>query len=83
MYPTVPAMKPARVAAVTVARDDLRDAEVEQFDDAVGRHLDIGRLEVPVCDPLLVRRLESLGDLAGDGQRFLQSKARGGRVCGL
>ena len=52
----------------------LGQAEVEHLDRAVGRDLDVGRLQVAMDDALLVRRLERLGDLPGDGQRFVQWK---------
>ena len=53
----------------------LGEAEVEHFDLAVGRELDVGGLEVAVDDALLVRFLERRGDLRrdlarlGDGDR--------------
>ena len=46
-----------------VALEDLREAEVEELHPAVGRDLDVRGLEVAVDDPLLVRRLQRLGDL--------------------
>src|SRR6185436_2023794 len=45
----------------------FRQSEVEDLDDAVRRDLDIRRLEIPVHDAMLVRDLEGLGDLFGDG----------------
>ncbi len=50
----------------------LGEAEVEDLDLAVRRELDVPGLKVAVNDPLLVRRLERLGDLAGDGQGLLE-----------
>ena len=44
----------------------LRQAEVQHLHRAVGAHLDVGGLEIAVDDPLLVRRLERLGDLLRD-----------------
>jgi len=48
----------------------LRQAEVEDLHSPVPPHLDVRRLQVTVDDPLLVRRLERLGDLPGDRQRI-------------
>ena len=39
---------------------------------AVGLELDIRGLQIAVDDPLLVRRLQSIGNLPRDGQRFVQ-----------
>ena len=49
----------------------LGETEVEDLDPAVVRELDVGRLEIAMQDPLLVRRLESLGDLEEQRQRLL------------
>ena len=38
---------------------------------SVGRHLDVGRLEIPVNHPFLVRGFEGVGDLEGQLQRLL------------
>ena len=78
---------PARVAAGVVIVGDcerspatrhagrlptrLGEAEVEHLHRAVGADLDVGRLQVAVDDPLLVRRLERFGDLPRDRQRFI------------
>ena len=48
----------------------LGEAEIEDLDAVVGRELDVGRLQVAMDDPLLVRRVERLGDLRRDRQRF-------------
>ena len=45
----------------------LGEPEVEDLDRAVGSDLDVGGFEIAVDDALLVRRLEGLGDLEGDG----------------
>ena len=50
----------------------LGEAEVEDLDLPVGRELDVGGLEVAVDDPLLVRRLERLGDLPRDGEGLVE-----------
>ena len=44
----------------------LGQAEVEHLHGAVCADFDIGRLQIPVDDPLFVRRLERLGDLGRD-----------------
>jgi hypothetical protein len=49
----------------------LGQAEVEHLHRAVLAYLDVGRLQVAVDDPLLVRRLERFGHLPGDRQRLL------------
>ena len=51
------------------------EAEVEHLDVPVRRDLDVGRLEIAMDDALLVRRLERLGDLDGDGERARRSAA--------
>ena len=43
---------------------ELRQPEVEHFDRAVGRDLDVARLEIAMDDPLLVGGLECGCDLA-------------------
>ena len=53
-----------------VAARRLRQAEVEHLHDAVGRDLDVGRLQIAMDDALLVRRFERVGDLPRDGQRL-------------
>ena len=52
----------------------LREPEVEHLDDALGRDLDVGRLQIPVDDPLLVRRVERVRDLPRDRQRLVQRR---------
>ena len=42
------------------------EAEVEHLHGAVRTDLDVGRLEIPVDNALLVRRFKRLGDLPGD-----------------
>jgi hypothetical protein len=49
-----------------IAEPGLGQAEVEDLHVAVGSQHDVGRLQVAVDDPVLVRRLQPVGDLAGD-----------------
>ncbi len=85
MYAAVPRITPAAVArAVSVGEceisgDDpflvlerLREAEVEELDPSLVGDDDVRGLEVAVDDPPLVRRLERLGDLAGERKRFFE-----------
>ena len=60
-----------------LARARLRQAEVQHLHDAVGSHLDIGRLQIAMDDPFLVRGLERIADLARDGQRVRGPEASG------
>ena len=61
-----------RRQANPAAGSSFRQTEVEHLDGAVRRHLDVGRFEIAVDDALLVRRLERLGNLAGDRHRFVE-----------
>ena len=56
--------------------DRLGQAEVEHLHRAVGADLDVGRLQVPMDDALLVRGLERLGNLPRDRQRLVTESAR-------
>ena len=56
------------------------EAEVEHLHDAVRRDLHVGRLEIAMDDAFLVRGLERLGDLAGDGEGVGQGCPRHQRV---
>ncbi len=60
-----------------VPLEDLREPEVQELHAPVVRHLDVRGLEVPVDDPLLVCRLQRLGDLTSQGQRFFEWKGAG------
>ena len=55
-----------------VARHRFRQAEVEDLHDALGRDLDVGRLQIAVDDPFLVRRVERVRDLRRDRQRLVE-----------
>ena len=52
----------------------LGEAEVEQLRAPLVRHEDVLRLQVPVNDPLLVRRGQSLCDLRGEVDRLAGAK---------
>jgi len=60
----------------------LGQAEVEQLDRAIARDLDVGGLEVPVDDAVLVRVLECLGDLAGHLQGVVDWECPPGQAIG-
>jgi hypothetical protein len=49
----------------------LGQAEVEHLHRAIGSNLDVGRLQVAMDDPLLVRRLECFRNLPRDWQRLV------------
>ena len=74
MYPTVPRIVPASVArgivgasapsrALEAGAHQLREAEVEDLDEAVARDHDVLGLQVAVHDPGGVRLREPVGDL--------------------
>ena len=48
----------------------LREPEIKNLGGAVVRDFDVGRLQVTVDDPFLMRRLERIGDLPRGRQRF-------------
>src|SRR5688500_14128707 len=48
----------------------LREAKVQDFHNAIGRHLDVRWLQVAMDDALLVCGIESLGDLTRSFQRL-------------
>jgi len=50
----------------------LRQPEVEHLDRAVLASLDVGRLQIAVNDPVLVRRLERFRNLPPNRERFAQ-----------
>jgi hypothetical protein len=53
----------------------LRETEVEHFDPALARDLDVPGLEIAVEDPLLVGRLESFRDLEKEGPGLVERGA--------
>ena len=65
-----------RLAALVRLRLQLRQPEVQDLDPAVLRQKQVLGLQVPVDDPLLVRRGETLGDL----HRVLDRLAHGHRA---
>ena len=69
-----------RVGDVAHARavgEHLRDAEVEDLHAALGRDLDVGRLQIAMDDAALVRRLERQRDLMDDRQRLIERQRAG------
>ena len=52
--------------------EGLGQAEVQHLDLPFGREGDVGRLEVTMDDPLLVRRFQRIGDLPGDTHGLVQ-----------
>ena len=54
----------------------LGETEVEDLDRAVGPNLDVGRLQVAMNNPLLVRRFEGVGNLSCNAQRLGNSSGR-------
>ena len=52
----------------------LREAEVEDLHGAVAGQRDVGRFQVAVTDPLLVRGLERLEDLSRDAHGFIHGE---------
>ncbi len=52
----------------------LGQTEVQHLHDAGGRDLDVGRLQIPVDDALLVGRVQRVGNLARDRQRVSQGE---------
>ena len=60
----------------------LGQAEVEHLDHAIGRDLDVGRLQIAMDDALLVRRFERLGDLPRNRHRLVQRQRPAGDPIG-
>ena len=50
----------------------FRESEIEHLHDAAWCDLDVRRFQIAVNDPFVVCRLERVGDLAGDGDCFIQ-----------
>ena len=92
MYPGVPATRPSRLSAAPLVRvtghlalvrqRGLREAEVEHLHRAGGGELDVRRLEIAVDDPLLVRRLQRLGDLAREYECHVERQRSAGKTIG-
>jgi hypothetical protein len=92
MYAAVPSTTPTRVACAVKCRgvqqirvrvgalgtQRLGEAEVQHFDRAVGAELDVRGLQVAMDDPGLVRRLEGVHELPGDGERFVEREGTAG-----
>ena len=60
-----------RLAIAGVALPRLGEPEIEDLDDPVVGELDVGRFEIAVDDARFVGRLERLGDLSRDRDRFV------------
>ena len=63
-----------RAARTVRAASSFGQAEVQHLDRAVGRDLDVGRLQIAMDDAVLVRRFERLGNLPRDRQRFVDGQ---------
>ncbi|GMR23951.1 MAG: hypothetical protein BMS9Abin37_2431 [Acidobacteriota bacterium] len=48
------------------------DTEVQDFDVALGRHHDVGRLQVAMHDLLLMGRIDGFGDLDPEPEQLVQ-----------
>jgi hypothetical protein len=59
-----------RGGAVGGSRKGFRQPEVQHLDRAIRAHLDVGRFQIAMDDPLFVRRFHGLRDLPGDGKCF-------------
>ena len=59
-----------RIIVCCVARERLRQTEVQHLDLAFRRHLHVGGFQIAVNDAFLVRGFERLGNLLRDRQRF-------------
>jgi hypothetical protein len=60
-----------------VVRHQLRQPEVEDLHHAVFRERDVGRLQIPVDDASFVRRVERVGQLTRNADRFVDGHAAG------
>ena len=70
------AAEAGRVLERTCVRD-RGEPEVEHLDGAVVTHLDVAGLQIAMDDPLLVRRVERLGDLSCQRERFVDRQRAG------
>ena len=57
-------------------------AEIENLDVPVGSDLDVGRFEVPMNDPALVRRLQTLSKLSRDPNDLVERQWTDGESLG-
>ena len=83
MYAAVPITMPACVDWAVIVGEEVTSGDEPSglsafaspksrtLTDAVRRALHVGRLQVPMDDALLVRRLERVGDLARDLERLV------------
>ena len=62
--------------------DRLGQTEVENLDRAVRSQLDVGRLQIPVNDAGVVRGFKRLGNLAGNGDGFVNRDRSAGDAVG-
>ena len=62
--------------------DRPREAEIEDLHDPGRRDLDVGWLQVAMHDPVVVRRLQRLGDLPGDWDRVGRRNGTGSDPIG-
>jgi hypothetical protein len=62
------------------AGDGFCEAEVENLHDSVRRDFDVGRLQVAMHDPFVVRDFEGLGDLPCDAQDVIERESSTVRV---
>ena len=71
--PSACGSKCRRLVRVTLRRgiERLGQPKIQHLDGAVSAHLDVGRLQVAMNDPLLMRGLQRLRDLLGDRQRLV------------
>ena len=92
MYAAVPRITPCIVAAMLsvgeldgslvccVARERLRQTEVQNLDLAFRRHLHVGGLQVAVNDAFLVSGFQRLGDLLRKSPVLLRLEPRPSRL---
>ena len=61
----------AAVLAGPESFERFRQAEIQHLHRAVIAHLDVGRLQIAMDDPLFVCSFHRVGDLSGDGDGFV------------
>ena len=57
--------------------DRLRQSEIEDFDSAIRRDLDVGGLQIAVDDPFFVRGFQRVGNLARNSKELSASSGSG------